>query len=126
MAPDGRVEKEPGDSLRPIAFEAGPAIVDRKVCKWRLSGEAMAKLLTPSFGEKGIKLLPALGVSAPTLGYLNFRMVHPTQPLALWRARADPAPNALRTTVRRRHGGPQEVKVRKDRARAGFIIRILV
>ncbi|WP_343504769.1 nucleotidyltransferase family protein [Alloyangia pacifica] len=128
-----RVEEEPGDILRSMKFEAVPGVYDRQIWKWRQSGgEAMVEFLTPAFGDEGIKPLPALGVSAQALNYLNFLIAEPIHALALYRSGVlvqIPRPERFAIhkliVASRRHGGPDEAKARKDRAQAEFLIRIL-
>ncbi len=116
-----------------MKFEAVPRVYDRQIWKWRQSGgEAMVKLLTPAFGDEGIKPLPALGVRAQALNYLNFLIAEPTHALALYRSGVlvqIPRPERFAIhkliVASRRHGGPDEAKARKDRAQAEFLIRIL-
>ena len=128
-----RVEEKPGDILRSMKFEAVPGVCDRQVWKWRQSGgEAVVEFLTPAFGEEGIKPLPALGVSAQALNYLNFLIAEPIHALALYRSGVlvqIPRPERFAIhkliVASRRHGGPDEAKARKDRAQAEFLIRIL-
>ncbi|NDW34596.1 GSU2403 family nucleotidyltransferase fold protein [Salipiger sp. PrR007] len=128
-----RVEEEPGEILRSMKFEAVPGVYDRQIWKWRQSGgEAMVEFLTPAFGDEGIKPLPALGVSAQALNYLNFLIAEPIHALALYRAGVlvqIPRPERFAIhkliVASRRHGGPDEAKARKDRAQAEFLIRIL-
>ncbi|NDW02655.1 GSU2403 family nucleotidyltransferase fold protein [Salipiger sp. PrR002] len=128
-----RVEEEPGEILRSMKFEAVPGVYDRQIWKWRQSGgEAMVEFLTPAFGDEGIKPLPALGVSAQALNYLNFLIAEPIQALALYRSGVlvqIPRPERFAIhkliVASRRHGGPDEAKARKDRAQAEFLIRIL-
>ncbi|NVK60564.1 MAG: hypothetical protein HWE37_10885 [Rhodobacteraceae bacterium] len=128
-----RVEEEPGEILRSMKFEAVPGVYDRQIWKWRQSGgEAMVEFLTPAFGDEGIKPLPALGVSAQALNYLNFLIAEPIHALALYRSGIlvqIPRPERFAIhkliVASRRHGGPDEAKARKDRAQAEFLIRIL-
>lgn len=116
-----------------MKFEAVPGVYDRQIWKWRQSGgEAMVEFLTPAFGDEGIKPLPALGVSAQALNYLNFLIAEPTHALALYRSGVlvqIPRPERFAIhkliVASRRHGGPDEAKARKDQAQAEFLIRIL-
>mgnify|MGYP003638351862 FL=1 len=128
-----RVEEDPGDILRLMKFEAVPGVFDRQIWKWRQSGgEAMVEFLTPAFGEEVVKPLPALGVSAQALKYLNFLIGDPIHALALYRSGVlvqIPRPERFAIhkliVASRRRGGPEEAKARKDRAQAEFLIRIL-
>lgn len=133
MALGDRVEQEPGDILQTMKFEPVPGVFDRQVWKWRQSGgEAIVEFLTPAFGDEGIKPLPALGVSAQALNYLNFLIAEPIHALALYRSGVlvqipRPERYAIHKLIvaSRRQGGPDEAKARKDRAQAAFLIRIL-
>ncbi|MZR13761.1 hypothetical protein GQE99_12120 [Maritimibacter sp. DP07] len=128
-----RVEEEPGDILRSMKFEAVPGVFDRQIWKWRQSGgEAMVEFLTPAFGDEGIKPLPALGVSAQALNYLNFLISEPIHAVALYRSGVlvqIPRPERFAIhkliVASRRHRGPDEAKARKDRAQAEFLVRVL-
>jgi len=109
-----RVEEKPGDILRSMKFEAVPGVFDRQVWKWRQSGgEAVVEFLTPAFGEEGIKPLPALGVNAQALNYLNFLIAEPIHALAIYRSGVlvqIPRPERFAIhkliVASRRHGGP--------------------
>lgn len=128
-----RVEEEPGDILRSMKFEAVPGVFDRQVWRWQQSGgEALVEFLTPAFGAEGIKPLPALGVSAQALNYLNFLIAEPIHAIALYRSGVlvqIPRPERFAIhkliVAERRQGGPDVAKARKDRAQAAFLIRIL-
>ncbi len=128
-----RVEEEPSDILRAMKFEAVPGVFDRQVWKWRQSGgEAMVEFLTPAFGAEDVKPLPALGVSAQALNYLNFLIAEPIHAIALYRSGVlvqIPRPERFAIhkliVASRRQGGPDEAKARKDRAQAAFLIRVL-
>jgi hypothetical protein len=128
-----RVEEDPGDILRSMKFEAVPGVFDRQIWKWRQSGgEAMVEFLTPAFGDEGIKPLPALGVSAQALNYLNFLIAEPIHAVALYRSGVlvqIPRPERFAIhkliVASRRHRGPDEAKARKDRAQAEFLVRVL-
>ncbi|ASM74391.1 MULTISPECIES: nucleotidyltransferase family protein [Roseobacteraceae] len=128
-----RVEEKPGDILQTMKFVPVPGVFDRQVWKWRQSGgEAMVEFLTPAFGEEDVKPLPALGVSAQSLNYLNFLIAEPMHALALYRSGVlvqIPRPERYGIhkliVASRRLGGPDEAKARKDRAQAEFLIRIL-
>jgi hypothetical protein len=133
LALSDRVEAEPGDILRSMKFEEVPGVFDRQVWKWRQSGgEAIVEFLTPAFGTEGVKPLPALGVSAQALNYLNFLIAEPIHAVALYRSGVlvqIPRPERFAIhkliVASRRQGGPDHVKARKDRAQAAFLIRIL-
>lgn len=128
-----RVEEDPGDILQSLKFDPVPGLHDRQVWKWRQSrGEAIVEFLTPAFGDESVKPLPALGVSAQALNYLNFLIAEPIPAVALYRSGIlvqIPRPErfALHKLIvaDRRQGGPDQAKSRKDRAQAAFLIEAL-
>lgn len=133
LALGDRVEQEPGDILRSMKFEPVPGVFDRQIWRWRQSGgAAMVEFLTPAFGAEGVRPLPALGVSAQALNYLNFLIAEPIHALALYRSGVlvqipRPERYAIHKLIvaSRRQGGPDQAKARKDRAQAGFLVRVL-
>ncbi len=128
-----RVERDPGDILREMKFDPVPGINDRQVWRWRQGhGEARVEFLTPAFGDERVKSLPALGVSAQALNYLNFLIADPLQAVALYRSGVlvqIPRPERFAVhkliVADRRRGGPDQAKSRKDRAQAEFLIEVM-
>lgn len=128
-----RVEETPGDILQALKFDPVPGLQDRQVWKWRQShGTAMVEFLTPAFGDERVKPLPALGVSAQALNYLNFLIAEPIPALALYRSGVlvqIPRPERFAIhkliVADRRIGGPDQAKARKDRGQAAFLISVL-
>ncbi|MTH61607.1 nucleotidyltransferase family protein [Paracoccus litorisediminis] len=127
------VEENPGDILQALKFDPVPGVQDRQVWKWRQNrGEAMVEFLTPAFGDERVKPLPALGVSAQALNYLNFLIAEPIPAVALYRSGVllqIPRPERFAIhkliVADRRHGGPDQAKSRKDRGQAAFLIEVL-
>lgn len=127
------VEENPGDILQAMKFDPVPSLQDRQVWKWRQShGTAMVEFLSPAFGEEKIKPLPALGVSAQGLNYLNYLIADPIPALALYRSGVlVQVPRPERFAIHklivadRRQGGPDQGKSRKDRGQAAFLISVL-
>ncbi len=128
-----RVEQEPGDILQALKFDPVPGLEGPQVWKWRQNrGVAMVEFLTPAFGTETVKPLPALGVSAQALNYLNFLIAEPIPAIALYRSGVlvqIPRPerfaiHKLIVADRRRAAGDQ-TKSRKDRGQAAFLIRVL-
>lgn len=127
------VEENPGDILRALKFDPVPGVSDRQVWKWRQSGgAAMVEFLTPAFGDERVKPLPALGVSAQALNYLNFLIAEPIPAIALYRSGVlvqIPRPERFAIhkliVADRRQGGPDHAKSRKDRGQAAFLIEVL-
>jgi hypothetical protein len=89
--------------------------------------------LTPSFSaEEGIRDLPALGVSAQSLHFLNFLIAEPVRIPLLYRSGVlVQAPRPERYAIHklivadRRRDGSDALKARKDRAQAAFLIDVL-
>lgn len=127
-----RVEESPGNILQALKFDPVPGLYDRQVWKWRQSqGEAMVEFLTPAFGEERVKPLPALGVSAQALNYLNFLIAEPIPALALYRSGVlvqIPRPERFaihKLIIADRRDGPHQAKARKDRSQAAFLVSVL-
>ena len=127
------VEENPGDILQALKFDPVPGVSDRQVWRWRQSGgTAMVEFLTPAFGDEKVKPLPALGVSAQALNYLNFLIAEPIPAIALYRSGVlvqIPRPERFAIhkliVADRRQGGPDQAKSRKDRGQAAFLIGVL-
>ena len=128
-----RVEESLGEILQVLKFDPVPGVNDRQVWRWRQNrGEAMVEFLTPAFGDESVKPLPALGVSAQALHYLNFLIAEPIHAIAVYRSGVlvqIPRPERFAIhkliVADRRHGGPDQAKARKDRDQAAFLISIL-
>ncbi|WP_172330430.1 GSU2403 family nucleotidyltransferase fold protein [Mangrovicoccus sp. HB161399] len=133
IALEDRVEQGPDEILRALKFDAVPGVHDRQVWRWRQSsGEAMVEFLTPAFGEETVRPLPALGVSAQALHYLNYLIAGPIHALALYRSGVlvqIPRPERFAIhkliVADRRRGGPDQAKSRKDLGQAAFLIAAL-
>lgn len=127
------VEESPGDILQSLHFDPVPGVQDRQVWKWRQTrGEVMVEFLTPAFGDETVKPLPALGVSAQGLNYLNYLIAEPIKAIALYRSGVlvqIPRPERFAIhkliVADRRRDGPDPSKSRKDRAQAAHLIEIL-
>jgi hypothetical protein len=133
VALEDKVEENPDEILRSLKFDPVPGVIDRQVWKWRQShSEAMVEFLTPAFGDESIKPLPALGVSAQALHYLNFLIADPIYAVALYRSGVlvqIPRPERFAIhkliVADRRQGGPDQLKARKDRAQTEFLVAAL-
>ncbi|TMV84189.1 hypothetical protein FGG78_21990, partial [Thioclava sp. BHET1] len=133
VALEDHVTETPGEILSMLKFDPVPGIFDTQIWRWRQShSEVMVEFLTPAFGEECVKPLPALHVSAQALNYLNFLIADPIHAVALYRSGVlvqIPRPERFAIhkliVANRRQGGPDQLKSRKDRAQAGFLIEIL-
>lgn len=128
-----QVEENPSDILQALKFDPVPGVHDRQVWRWRQSrGQGMVEFLTPAFGDERVRRLPALGVSAQALNYLNFLIAEPIHAIALYRSGVlvqIPRPERFAIhkliVADRRRGGPDQAKARKDRGQAAFLVSIL-
>lgn len=117
-----------------LKFEPAPSLEGAKVWRWRQTDRTtLVEFLTPSFSaDEGIRDLPALGVSAQSLHFLNYLIAEPLQAPLLYRSGGlvqIPRPERFAIhkliVADRRRGGPDALKARKDRAQAAFLIDVL-
>lgn len=134
LALDDHVDEPLSDTFRDLSFAPVPTLDGTAVWRWKQSGtDSLVEFLTPSFRpEEDIRDLPALGVSAQSLHYLNYLIAEPIKAAALYRSGVliqIPRPERFAIhkliVADRRRGGPDQIKSRKDRAQAAFLIRIL-
>ncbi len=131
---DDQVTEPLAEVFRDLSFEPLPSVDGRSVWRWRQSAQqTLVEFLTPSFDEdEGIRDLPALGVSAQSLHYLNYLIAQPVQVPLLYRSGVlIQVPRPERFAIHklivadRRRDGPETGKARKDRAQAAFLIAVL-
>ncbi len=117
-----------------LKFDPVPSMDKGRVWKWRQTErQTLIEFLTPSFSdEEGLADLPALGVSAQSLHFLNYLIAEPLKAPLLYRSGVliqIPRPERFAIhkliVADRRRGGPDELKSRKDRAQAQFLIACL-
>lgn len=133
LALGDKVTESVDDVLGGLNFAPIPSLDNRRVWKWKdASTESLVEFLTPAFGEEGIRDLPALGVSAQALHYLNFLIADPIKAVALYRSGVlvqipRPERYAIHKLIvaTRRSTGIDSLKARKDRAQAAFLIDVL-
>lgn len=100
---------------------------------WRqTTSTAMVEFLTPSSRpEEDIRELPALGIAAQSLHFLNDLIAEPIKAAALYRSGVliqIPRPEAYaihKLIVADRRQGPDRLKARKDIAQAALLIEAL-
>lgn len=128
------VDRQLADVFADLKFEPVPTLHRNQVWRWRQTRQnTLVEFLTPSFeDEEGIRELPALGVSAQSLHFLNYLIAEPLAVPLLYRSGAlirVPQPERFAVhkliVAERRLRGPDADKARKDRAQADFLIRIL-
>ena len=127
------VTESVNDVLGGLNFSPIPSLDNRRVWRWKdASTETLVEFLTPAFGDEGIRDLPALGVSAQALHYLNYLIADPVKAVALYRSGVlvqIPRPERYAVhkliVATRRSAGIDSLKARKDRAQAAFLIEVL-
>ena len=127
---------DPGltEVFRTLSFAPLPAIDANRTWRWtQTSRQTLVEFLTPSFAaEEGLRDLPALGVSAQALHFLNYLIAEPIQVQLLYRQGVliqVPRPERFAIhkliVAERRREGAGSLKSRKDRAQAAFLIEVL-
>ena len=134
LAVQDQVDPAMSDVFSGLEFEPVPSVNDRKVWRWRQTKQqTLVEFLTPSFSdEQGLRDLPALGVSAQSLHFLNYLIAEPLTVPLLYRSGAliqVPRPErfAIHKLIvsERRRGFDAVQKAQKDRSQAAFLIRVL-
>ena len=134
LALDDQVEPRMEQTFKALDFEPVPAVFSNSVWRWRQTrSTTMVEFLTPSFRpEEDIRDLPALGVAAQSLHYLNYLIAEPIKAAVLYRSGVlvqipRPERYAIHKLIvaDRRAGGPDQLKSRKDRGQAAFLIKAL-
>ncbi len=134
LALDDSVDTPLPETFRDLGFAPVPSLDGAAVWKWKQSRtETLIEFLTPSFRpEEDIRDLPALGVSAQSLHFLNYLIADPIKAAVLYRSGVlvqIPRPERFAIhkliVADRRRGGPDALKSVKDRAQAAFLISVL-
>ncbi|WP_300543449.1 GSU2403 family nucleotidyltransferase fold protein [Maricaulis sp.] len=123
------------DALKLLGLEPVPGLKPAEGgARWRMKGGgASLDFLTPSVDEaESVRPLPALGVTAQSLHFLNYLIADPIPAVALYRNGVlvkvpQPARFAIhKLIVAQRRSGPNRNKARKDIAQAKALIEVLV
>lgn len=134
LALGDQVETPLQDSFTALNFAPLPSPFTKSVWRWKQTrSNTLVEFLTPSFRpEEDIRPLPALGVSAQSLHYLNYLIAEPIKAAVLYRSGVlvqipQPERYAIHKLIvaDRRRGGPDQIKSHKDRAQAAFLIEVL-
>lgn len=134
IALDDAVSEPLEKVLEDFDFEAAPSMDRSKTWRWRQTrNETFVEFLTPSFSEaEDLRPLPALGVHAQSLHYLNYLLAEPIFAAATYRdgiLLQIPRPERFAIhkliVADRRLEGPDSLKAIKDRLQAEFLIDIL-
>jgi hypothetical protein len=131
---DDRVETPLAAVFAELKFEPVPSLERGRVWRWRQTDrQAMIEFLTPSSdADEALRDLPALGVTAQSLHFLNYLIAEPIHAAFLYRSGVlvrIPRPERFAVhkliVADRRREGAQSLKARKDRAQAAFLILAL-
>lgn len=126
---------DPGlaETFSALKFTPRPGLDPGRTWRWAQGGSGqLVEFLTPAFGEETIRDLPALGVSAQALNYLNFLIAEPIHAAAIYRSGVlVQVPRPERYAVHkliiadRRRDGAGSLKASKDREQAAFLIEAM-
>ena len=133
IALNDQVETTLPQTFRDFDFVPIPSVFSRSVWRWKqTNSNLIVEFLTPSFRpEEDIRELPALGVAAQSLHFLNYLIADPIKAAVLYRSGVlvqIPRPERYaihKLIVADRRKGPDQLKSRKDRAQAALLIRAL-
>lgn len=134
LALDDAVEAALPRLLAGFSFAPAPVLDERRAWRWRQSrSETLVEFLTPAFTEREEpRQLPALGVHAQSLHYLNYLIAEPIKAAVTYRGGVlVQIPRPERFAIHklivsdRRQGGPDSLKAVKDRRQAAMLIDIL-
>ena len=126
---------DPGlaETFSTLKFDPLPALDRGRTWRWAQGGSGqLVEFLTPAFGDETIRDLPALGVNAQALNYLNFLIAEPIHAAAIYRSGVlVQVPRPERYAIHkliiadRRRDGAGSLKSAKDREQAAFLVKVL-
>ena len=126
---------DPGlvETFSALKFDLVPGLNKGRTWRWAQGGSGqLVEFLTPAFGDETIRDLPALGVGAQALNYLNFLIAEPIRAAAIYRSGIlVQVPRPERYAIHkliiadRRRDGAGSLKSAKDREQATFLIEAL-
>ncbi|MEO4001991.1 GSU2403 family nucleotidyltransferase fold protein [Mesorhizobium sp. CAU 1732] len=130
---EDQVDPTLAETFSALKFVPLPGLEPRRTWRWAQGGSGqLVEFLTPAFGEETIRDLPALGVSAQGLNYLNFLIAEPIHAAAIYRSGVlVQVPRPERFAIHkliiadRRRDGAGSLKASKDREQAAFLIATL-
>jgi hypothetical protein len=134
LALQDHVDEPLAEVFSALRFAPVPSLDKGPVWRWQQTGrQTLIEFLTPSFDDaENIRDLPALGVSAQSLHFLNYLIADPVfAPFPYRSGVLIRIPRPERYAIHklivadRRRGGPDALKSRKDRAQAAFLIGVL-
>jgi hypothetical protein len=133
LALEDKVDPDLAETFSALKFDPLPALGSNRTWRWAQGGSGqLVEFLTPAFGEETIRELPALGVNAQALNYLNFLISEPIHAAAIYRSGVlVQVPRPERYAIHklivadRRRDGAGSLKASKDREQAAFLIEAM-
>ena len=130
---EDQVDPSLTETFSALKFDPLPGLVPGRTWRWAQGGSGqLVEFLTPAFGQETIRDLPALGVSAQALNYLNFLIAEPIHAAAIYRSGVlVQVPRPERYAIHklivadRRRDGAGSLKATKDREQAAFLIEAM-
>lgn len=133
VALQDKVDPGLAETFSALKFDPLPGLDPGRTWRWAQGGSGqLVEFLTPAFGAETIRDLPALGVNAQALNYLNFLIAEPIHAAAIYRSGVlvqvpRPERYAIHKLIiaARRHDGAGSLKASKDREQAAFLIEAM-
>lgn len=134
MVLEDRVDTDLSEVFSELKFAPQPSLKRGHTWRWlQTQRQTLVEFLTPSFNaEEGLRKLPALGVSAQSLHFLNYLIAEPiTVPLLYRTGVLVQVPRPERYAIQKlivadpRLDDTVSQKAAKDRAQAAFLIQFL-
>lgn len=133
VALEDQVDPGLAETFSALKFDPLPGLDPGRTWRWAQGGSGqLVEFLTPAFGEETIRDLPALGVNAQALNYLNFLIAEPIHAAAIYRSGVlVQVPRPERYAIHkliiadRRRDGAGSLKASKDREQAAFLIEAM-
>jgi hypothetical protein len=133
VALEDQVDPGLAETFSVLKFDPLPGLDPGRTWRWAQGGSGqLVEFLTPASGEETIRDLPALGVNAQALNYLNFLIAEPIHAAAIYRSGVlvqVPRPEKYAThkliIADRRRDGAGSLKASKDREQAAFLIEAM-
>ena len=127
------VDPSLAETFSALKFDPLPGLDPGRTWRWAQGGSGqLVEFLTPAFGDETIRDLPALGVNAQALNYLNFLIAEPIHAAAIYRSGIlVQVPRPERYAIHkliiadRRRDGAGSLKASKDREQAAFLIEAM-
>ncbi|MEP4399543.1 GSU2403 family nucleotidyltransferase fold protein [Parasphingorhabdus sp.] len=133
VALQDQVNPSLAETFSALKFTPLPGLDKGRTWRWAQGGSGqLVEFLTPAFGKEAIRNLPALGVGAQALNYLNYLIAEPISAAAIYRSGVfvqipRPERYAIHKLIvaDRRLDGAGSIKSAKDREQAAFLIEAM-